>query len=268
MAQRKPIRVEKQGWVCRVIFSRPEKRNTLTPAFFEALPGLFADLDQDPEVRAIVIQAEGKTFCAGLDLQEAGTWFDSSSVEAKETLRRRIQGLQASMDSIEACQKPVVALIHGHCIGGGVDLACACDIRMASQDAVFSVREVKLAMVADLGTLQRLPYLIGFGRATELALTGRDFDAHEALQIGFITEVFPSQAELYEKGLRLAQEIAELSPLAIQGIKDTLRFTKEFGPRAGLSYVAQKNAALLPSEDLIEAVGAFFQKRKPIFKGK
>lgn len=268
MAENEPLRLEKEGHVYRVVLSRPEKLNTLTPALFEALPRLFQQLDEDPEVRVVVIQAEGKAFSAGLDLAEAGAWFEPPTADSRERLRKRIHGLQGSMDGVESCRKPVIALVHGPCIGGGVDLCCACDIRLASEDAVFSVREVKLAMVADLGTLQRLPYLIGFGRAAELALTGRDFDAKEALQMGFITALCKDKEGLQKEGSRLAQEIAALPPLAVQGIKDTLRFTRDFGPRASLSYVAQKNAAALPSEDLMEAMEAFFQKREPVFQGK
>lgn len=268
MAENEPLRLEKEGPVCRVVLSRPERLNTLTPALFEMLPSVFQKLDEEAEVRVVVIQAEGKGFSAGLDLQEAGGWFELPSADSKERLRKRIHGLQESMNSIESCRKPVIALVHGPCIGGGVDLCCACDIRMASEDAVFSVREVKLAMVADLGTLQRLPYLIGFGRAAELALTGRDFSAHEALQMGFVSKLFKDKDGLQEEGLKSAQEIAQLPPLAVQGIKETLRFTRDYGPRASLSYVAQKNAAALPSEDLIEAVNAFFEKRPPVFQGR
>ena len=176
--------------------------------------------------------------------------------------------LQEPMSVIDRCRKPVIAAIHSHCIGGGVDMACACDIRVASQDAVFSIRETKLAMVADLGTLQRIAAIIGQGWTRELALTGRDFNAAQALEIGFLTHVYPDRETLLEEGMKMATEIAGLSPVTVQGVKETLNFSRDFGPSAGLEFVAQKNAAVLPSEDLMEAFKAFMEKRKPVFTGR
>jgi enoyl-CoA hydratase len=172
------------------------------------------------------------------------------------------------MNVVDRCRKPVVLAIHSHCIGGGVDLASASDIRLASEDAVFSIRETRMAMVADLGTLQRIGAIIGHGWTRELALTGRDFDAAQALEIGFVTHVFPDRATLVEEGLKLTTEIAQLSPVTVQGVKETLNFSRDFGAAAGLEFVAQKNAAILPSEDLMEAFQAFMEKRKPEFRGR
>ena len=176
--------------------------------------------------------------------------------------------LQDSFTAVELCRKPVIAAVHSHCIGGGVDLCCVCDIRLASQDAIFSIRETRLAMVADLGTLQRITPIVGEGWARELAFTGRDFNAAHALKIGLITHMYPQRERLYEEALRMAQEIAQLSPITIQGIKETMNFSRIHGVEAGLEYVAQKNYAILPSEDIMEAFQAFMQKRKPKFTGR
>ena len=171
------------------------------------------------------------------------------------------------MNVIDRCRKPVVLAIHSHCIGGGVDMACASDIRLASQDAVFSIRETRMAMVADLGTLQRIGAIIGHGWTRELALTGRDFDASQALEIGFVTHVYPDRDTLLKEASKMAVEIAQLSPITVQGVKETLNFSRNFGAVAGLEFVAQKNASILPSDDLMEAFQAFMEKRKPEYKG-
>jgi enoyl-CoA hydratase/carnithine racemase len=131
--------------------------------FFKELTGHFRRLDEDPTVRAVVIRAEGKSFTAGLDLMEAGAMLIGKGADDRERLRKKILELQESNNAIERCSKPVIAAVHGHCIGGGVDLLSACDIRLASADALFSIRETRIAIIADLGTLQRLPHIIGQG---------------------------------------------------------------------------------------------------------
>jgi len=143
----------------------------------------------------------------------------------------------------------------------------ACDIRLAAADAVFSIRETRLAIIADLGTLQRLPHIIGDGHFRELAYTGRDFTADEALSMGFVNRVLPDSSALREAAAGLAADIAANPPLTVQGIKDVILYNRENGVTPGLRYVAQKNAAALPCDDLMEAVAAFMEKRQPVFKG-
>ncbi len=263
------FKVEKDGYVTWLTFNRPEKRNTMNMEFFAGLLKLFPEFDEDPDVRVVIIKAEGKSFSAGLDLIEAGSMFgDVPTADVRESNRRKIVQAQESMSVIEKCRKPVIAAVHSHCIGAGVDLLTACDIRLASKDAVFAVRETKMALIADLGTLQRLPHIIGHGWFRELALTGRNFTADEALRMGFVTRVCEDRAALYEEAKKLATEIAACSPLAVQGTKEVLVYSRENGVYPGLEYAAQKNAAVLPCEDVIEAVQAFMQKRPPEFKGK
>lgn len=262
------FKVEKDGFIRWLILSRPDKRNAMDEEFFRELIRAFTDFDQDPEVRVVVLRSEGKGFSAGIDLGALGGLVQSTSVDAREQLRFFILQGQAAFTAVELCRKPVIVAIHGFCIGGGVDLSCACDIRLASKDALFSIRETRMAMVADLGTLQRMPYIIGESWFRELALTGRDFSAEEALRMNFVTRVCEDQSSLYREAGKLAAEIAACSPLAVQGVKDVMRFDRENGVKAGLEYVAQKNAAILISEDLMEAVNAFMEKRRPQFKGK
>jgi enoyl-CoA hydratase/carnithine racemase len=216
----------------------------------------------------VIIKAEGKSFSAGTDLEEDAKLLGQASADGRESMRQEILALQQSFARIEKCRKPVIAAVHSHCIGGGVDMICACDIRMATADAIFSIRETRMGIIADVGTLQRLPYIIGHGWFRELALTGRDFTAQEALQMGLVTRICDKPPTLYEEAKNLASQIAACPPLAVQGTKDVILYSRDNGIEAGLQYVAQKNAAALPSEDLVEAVSAFMEKRKPVFKGK
>ncbi len=268
MSDNDMIKIEQDGHITWLTLNRPERRNTMTPGYFKTMSEIFPKLDADPEVRVIVIKGEGKSFTAGLDLVEASSLFEPPAADANERFKKKIMELQDSNNAIEKCRKPVIAAAHSHCIGGGVDLLSACDIRIATRDTVFAIRETKMAMIADLGTLQRMPSLIGFGRFQELALTGRNFSAEEALQMGFITKILEDKEELYAEAKRLAEEIAESSPIAVQGVKEVILYSRENGIYPGLEYVAQKNAAVLPCEDLMEAFSAFMQKRKPVFKGK
>jgi enoyl-CoA hydratase/carnithine racemase len=268
MGDTDPFKVEKDEFIAWLTFNRPEKRNAMNLEFFEGLTQRFREFHEDPEVRVVVIKAEGESFTAGIDLFELGSLLQGNGADFREGLRKNIVHFQESMNAVEECRKPVIAAVHSHCIGGGIDLLSACDIRMASRNALFSIRETRVAIIADLGTLQRLPYIIGHGWFRELALTGRDFSADEALKMGFITHLCEDRKTLYEEAHRVANEIAACSPLTVQGVKDVILYSRDHGVGAGLSYVAQKNAAVLPSEDLREAFQAFTEKRPPQFKGK
>ena len=268
MSNDAPLKVEKDGFVAWLILNRPEKRNTMNYAFFDALIHHFTEFDKDPDVRAVVIKAEGKSFTAGIDLMEMAPMLQGNGVEFRERLRKNIIQFQESMNVIERCRKPVIAAVHSHCIGGGVDLISACDIRLATKDAVFSIRETRIAIIADLGTLQRLPHIIGHGWFRELALTGRDFSGEEALKMGLITRLCQDRDSLYDEAGKLAAQIASNPPMTVQGVKDVILYSRDHGVYPGLTYVAQKNAAQLPSEDLMEAFQAFMEKRAPQFKGK
>jgi len=263
-----PLVVKVENYIAWLTLNRPEKRNTMTADFFVKLREIFPQLDADPAIRVVVIKAEGKSFTGGLDVVAAAGAFDSSGADGRDRFKREIMLLQDSINVIEACRKPVIAAVHSHCIGGGVDMLCACDIRMATADAIFSIRETKMAMVADLGTLQRLPTIVGWGRARELALTGRNFTAAEALAMGFITHVAADRPALYLEAGRLAAEIAACSPVTVQNVKEVMNYSRDHGINAGLEYVAQKNAAILPSEDVMEAFQSFIQKRPANFTGK
>ena len=268
MGGKSPFKVEKEEAVAWLTFDRPEKRNSMDMDFFEGLIDLFGDFDEDPEVRVVVIKAEGKSFNAGIDLKALEFLLREEGAHMRERIRKVILRLQEAVNVMERCRKPVIAAVGGYCLGGGVDLLCGCDIRMAEKGALFSVRETRMALIADLGTLQRLPHIIGHGWFRELALTGRDFSAEEAHRMGFITHLCENREALYEEARNVALEISALSPLAVQGTKDVILYSRDNGIFPGLGYVAQKNAAQLHSEDLMEAFQAFIEKRPPMFRGK
>ena len=260
--------VEKNHHIAWLILNRPEKRNAMGLGFFEEIAEWFDGFERDPDIRVVIIKAEGESFCAGTDLKEAATLLGETTADGRERMHKKIMELQQSLTKIEQCRKPVIAAVHSHCIGGAVDLICACDIRLATTDAIFSIRETRMGIIADVGTLQRLPHIIGHGWFRELALTGRDFAAREAFQMGLITRICDDRPALYKEAKNLADQILACPPLTVQGTKETIIYSRDHGIEAGLQYVAQKNSAALPSEDLFEALSAFKQKRAPVFKGK
>jgi enoyl-CoA hydratase len=249
------------------------KANRMGPAFWSEMPAAFAWLDATPDVRAVVLRGEGEHFSYGLDLatmggELAGVLGDGALARERTAFLAVIEHLQRAISCVAACRKPVVAAVAGWCIGGGVDLATACDVRLCSADARFSVREVKLAMVADVGTLARLPAIVGQGHARLLALTGDDIDASRALRIGLVEDVYDTPAALFEAAASLARRIADNPPLVAQGVKQVLNAASERAASESLRTVALWNAAFLPSHDLREAMGAFLEKRAPRFEGR
>lgn len=267
------VGVTRRGHVAVVELRGPGKGNAMGPDLWRELPGVFRALDADPEVRAVVLHGSGGHFSYGLDLPgmmgELGPLLAGEQLAgARMRLLALIERLQGAFDAVERCRKPVIASVSGWCIGGGVDLIAACDVRVCSSDAKFSVREVKLAMVADLGSLQRLPRIVGEGHARQLALTGEDIDAERAARIGLVNDVYPDAAASLEAALALAEQIAANSPLAVQGIKRVMGFTADPPTAAGLAYVAAWNTAFLQSRDLAEAMAAFFERREPRFTGE
>lgn len=259
--------------IAEVTLIGPGKGNAMGPDFWQELPELFGHLDTDPEVRAVVLTGSGKNFSYGLDLVAmGGTLSAVLAGDAKAAPRTEfldsLRTLQAGITAVADCRKPVVAAVSGWCIGGGVDLICAADVRYASADAKFSVREVKVGMVADVGTLARLPFIIGDGHMRELALTGKDIDAARAEKIGLVNDVADDQTAVLELARSTARENADNPPLVVHGIKSVLDHSRSAAVHDSLRYVAAWNSAFLPSEDLTEAITAVFEKRKPEFKGR
>jgi len=268
MSKPSNFKVETEDHIAWLTLNHPEKRNAMGLSFFEEIGARFDDFDRNPDIRVVVIKAEGKSFSAGTDLEEAAALASQRSADDRDKMQQSILALQMGFTKIEHCRKPVIAAVHSHCVGGGMDMICACDMRLATKDAVFSIRETRMGIVADLGTLQRLPHIIGQGWFRELALTGRDFTAQEALQLGLVTRICDDRPALYSAAKNLADQIAACPPLTVQGTKEVINHSRDNGIEAGLQYVALKNAAALPSEDLFEALAAFREKRAPVFKGR
>lgn len=262
------LHVELDNHIAHVKFNRPEKANALNELAWKELKEIFEELDQADEVRIIILSGGGKHFCSGIDLSVLMNITNSDkSCEARirEILRKQIITLQASVSSVEKCSKPVIAAISGACIGAGVDIISACDMRYASEDAFFSVKEIDMGMVADLGTLQRLPRLIPEGMMRELAYTGRNVYGREAEKIGLVNRCLDSQENLLKTVCELAVTISLKSPLAIRGTKHILNYSRDHSVADGLDYVATWNAAMLLSADLNEVFQARSEKREPNF---
>jgi len=267
------LTVEVKDNVAQVTLIGPGKGNAMGPEFWAEMPVVFAELDADPEVRAIVLTGSGNNFCFGLNLLTMGNTLSdtmSGEVSAKPRVdfHTHLKHLQHSISAVADCRTPTIASIHGWCIGGGVDLISAVDIRYASADAKFSVREVKLSIVADVGSLARLPYILSDGHLRELALTGKDIDASRAEKIGLVNDVLPDAEAALAAAHATAAEIAANSPLVTRGIKDVLDEQRTADVAASLRYVAAWNSAFLPSRDLKEGISAMFSKRAPNFTGE
>jgi len=261
------IAVEVSEGVAHVEMARPEKFNAMDKDMFAAIGDTFRALGGDPAVRAILLSGRGRHFTAGLDLEYASKQFPKSADpgRAAEARLRHIIWLQDAFSAAEEARAPVIAAIHGGCIGAGVDLAAACDLRIASADAFFQIAEVDVAITADLGTLQRLGYLIPQGVLRELTYTGRRMGAEEAERYGFVNEIAADRYACIGAGMALAKTVAAKSPLAVAGAKKSLNHSRGRAVEEGLRDVAMWNAATLVSADLTEAIKARLGKTEPKF---
>ncbi|MCG6937976.1 MAG: crotonase/enoyl-CoA hydratase family protein [Gammaproteobacteria bacterium] len=261
--------VSETNRVAHIELNRAEKANAMNLAMWQELISAF-DWLSTGSARVAVLSARGKHFTAGIDLDFLLAMKAEITALPEEVRQEHlfevIVELQNAISAAESCSKPILAAIHGACLGGGVGLVTACDMRYATHDASFSVKEVDMAIVADVGTLQRLPRLTGDGLARELAYTGREFDASEAHAIGLVNQVFPDEDSLMKHVMELAASISKKSPLTIRGIKDTLNYSRDHTVSEGLAYVAARNAATLFSADLAEAISAIQQKRAARFE--
>jgi enoyl-CoA hydratase len=267
------VTVDVDGHVAQVTLVGPGKGNAMGPAFWAEMPEVFGTLDADPDVRAIVLTGSGRNFSYGLDLPAMGGTLSSmmsgdALAKPRAEFHARLQKMQGSITAVADCRTPTIASIHGWCIGGGVDLISAVDIRYASGDAKFSVREVKLAIVADVGSLARLPLILSDGHLRELALTGKDIDAARAEKIGLVNDVYDDAEASLAAAHATAREIAANPPLVVNGVKDVLDEQRTAAVSASLRYVAAWNSAFLASKDLTEGITAMFAKRPPEFKGE
>lgn len=234
--------------IATLTFGAPERANALDEAAWAAMRVAFNDADANSDVHVIILAGEGKHFCAGMDLAVLGS-LQSRMADTPEETRNQlidfIEDIQDCISAIERCSKPVLAAIHGGCIGGGVDIVTACDIRYCTEDAYFTVKEVDFGIVADIGTLQRLPHVLHPGMVAELAFTGRKMYGPEAAAQGMVNRIFTDREALMSGVMEIATAIATKSPRVIAGIKHNLLYKREHGTAESLRYVARYSADLL-----------------------
>lgn len=268
MSEYQAFVVELNGNIAHVQINRPEKINAMNAAFWTEIIDIFQWIDDTDAVRAVVLRGAGKHFSSGIDLMMLASVANDLGKDVGRNarlLRRKILELQASFNAVDNCRKPVLAAIQGYCIGGAIDLISACDMRYAAENAQFSIKEIDIGMAADVGTLQRLPRIIGDGMLRELAYTGRMFGAEEARSIGLVNRVYADHDSLLAGVLEIARDIAAKSPIAVTGTKAMISYMRDHTVNDGLEYVATWNSAMLQSNDLRVAIAAHMSKQTPEF---
>ncbi|OLF74470.1 enoyl-CoA hydratase [Alteromonas sp. W12] len=259
------LEVKQEGHIAHVVLNRPDAMNSMIPEFWTELPAAIREIDDEGNARVIVISSTGKHFSAGMDLSvflNMKEDFKGDPSRRAERMRRMVMLLQDTFTAIEQARMPVIGAVQGGAIGGAVDLLSACDMRYCTQDAFFTIKETQLGMTADVGTLQRLPKLIPIGIVKELAYTGRNFGAAEAQQLGFVNQVFDDQTAMLDAVMKIAQQIAMNSPLAVSGTKTMINYAVEHTVAESLTYMATWQAGMFQMEDVFKAMEA--QKTKTL----
>ena len=268
----KSFKVEISDHVANLILSRPDQLNTMSRDFWVELGEVTEEINMNSEVRVLVMSSTGKHFCAGMDLTAFSNGVDNIPEDKKpdharigEAVYRVARELQGYISTLESIRVPVIAAIHGGCVGGAVDLITACDIRLASDDAFFCIQEINIGMAADVGTLQRLPKIIPDSKMREMAYTGRRMYAEEAKESGLVSDTFESNEKLLEAANNLAKEIATKSPIAIHGLKAVMNYSRDHSVSDSLDFNALWSGAMLSQRDMTEAMTANMEKRDASF---
>ena len=267
------VSIEKNGGVGTIWLDRPDKYNALNEAFWLAIPEALSALEADEDIRVVLVAGRGKHFCVGIDLVQSGMGSHQRPAGESEAVAnlRQLEGttrFQDAMSSLAKCPLPVIAVIHGHCLGAGIDMITACDIRIASADSNFSVRETRIGLVADVGTLQRLPKILNAGHVAELAYSAKDIDAARAEKIGLVNDVYDTAEATYDAGMALANQIAANPPMAVRGTKFMLQQSETLTTEQSLLVNGMFTMMTsLRSNDLQESMLAFAEKRAPKYTG-
>jgi enoyl-CoA hydratase len=260
------------GHIGTLLLNRPEKRNALNPAVWRSLGEAVSMAEADGEARVVLVRGKGKSFCSGLDLSPENELFSvanqGASASQKTQFYRAVRITQDIHTRLERLSKPTIAVLQGHCLGAGLELALCCDILLCSEETVFALPEAKLGFITDVGGLQRLSRAVGRCHAREIAFRGHRFDARYAASINLVNRVFPDEEALQEAAWKMAEEIAGNPPVAVQGAKEVLIFDEEASLEESLENNAARSSMIVPSEDLVEAVTAYIEKRPGNFKGR
>ena len=253
--------------VAHLVLNQPGALNTMNPAFWRELDEVLTALHREGNARALVISSTGKHFSAGMALDTFGgaIAMDDGSAEGRAAIFDLLTDMQATFTKLETLRIPVIAAIQGGCIGGAVDMVTACCIRYATADAFFCVQEINIGMVADVGTLQRLPKLLPLGLVKELAYTGRRLPAQKALAYGLVNEVFETQDAMIAAALQCASEIAAKPPVAIWGTKQEIHFARDHSVDDSLKQMGWVQGAIWSNAHVREAVTAMKEKRAGTF---
>ena len=257
-----------ENHVAEISLNRPEAINTMNDDFWAELPEIIEALDTDGTVRVVILSSQGKHFTAGMDLgafNNLGGDPNHETARAAEKSRRWILSLQATFTALENARMPVISAIQGACIGGGVDMICATDMRFCTSNAYFNIKETALGITADVGTLQRIQHVMTSGLARELAYSSRNMDALEAQSCGFVNKVYADQEEMLTAVRALATDIASHSPLAVHGTKTMLNYSRDHSVQDSLNHMATWQAGMLQATDTREAMHANKEKRDPKF---
>ena len=268
----KCFQIDIENHIANLVLSRPNELNTMSRDFWVELGDVLEEINKNSEVRVVVMSSTGKHFCAGMDLNAFSNGVDNIPDEKKpdharigEAVYRVAKELQEYISTLEKIRVPVIAAIHGGCIGGAVDLVTACDIRLASDDAFFCIQEINIGMAADVGTLQRLPKIIPDSKMREMAYTGRRMYAEEAKETGLVSDTYKSQEDMLKAANSLAKEIASKSPVAIYGLKAVMNYSRDHSVSESLEYNALWSGAMLSQKDMTEAMTANIEKRDASF---
>ncbi len=271
MSDKQLVTYTREGHIGIITLNRPEKRNALNLAVWDALDEALELVEKDPEARVVVLRGEGKSFCAGLDLSPENELFAMATGGASAAQKVlfyneviRVQGIHTRMAQLHL---PTIASMQKHCVGAGLELALCCDIRICTAETQFSLPEVRLGFITDIGGLQRLTTVVGKAHARQMAFTGTWIDAERAERIGLVNEVFPDNEALDKGMMEMAELIAGRPPLAVQGAKEVFIFDENSSIEESLAFNAAKSSMIVPSEDIGEAVSSYFQKRQGVFKG-
>ena len=266
------FKLDVKNHVGNLVLSRPDELNTMSRDFWVELGEVLEVINKDSDIRVVVMSSTGKHFCAGMDLNAFTNGVDNIPDDKKpdharigEAVYRVAKELQEYISTLEKIRVPVIAAIHGGCIGGAVDMVTACDIRLASDDAFFCIQEINIGMAADVGTLQRLPKIIPDSKMREMAYTGRRMYADEAKEAGLVSGTYGSQEELIEAANKLASEIASKSPVAIYGLKAVMNYSRDHNVNDSLEYNALWSGAMLSQKDMTEQMTANMEKRDASF---